>query len=344
LSQVIYNPEDIDFTRPGKHHYEVAFTQDGDYDKVLVPLTVINGTRGSGTTVAGFGGTHGNEYEGQVVMRRLAYDLQPEQLAGRVVIISRLNPPAAEKCTRESPIDGGNMNRVFPGSPTGTISSRIAWFVSQNIFPLADVVIDLHSGGTNLEHHLMTSFHLVEDPEQRARIIEFASLFDPPMLLAYSGGLARGTLTECAENLGKITIGSELGHLEGVVQKGVRHGYEGFLNVLRHCKMMDGAITKIDPDREEPPILCRWLSWKETVTAPFTGVFECRVPMGARVREGDVLGYLYDFQNVEAAPAEVRAPVTGILMAQHFKAPVKRGATIIIVATQITEADLACSH
>ena len=340
MARIIHDPADIDFDRPGKHAYEVAFTFDGTYDKILVPLTVINGARGGGRTIAGFGGTHGNEYEGQVVMRRLAHDLRAEDLAGRVIIVPRLNPPAAEACRRESPIDGGNMNRLFPGRPDGTLSSRIAWFVSQRLFPLADVVIDLHSGGAKLEHLLMTSFHLVKDPEQRATIIKFASLFDPPMLLAYSGNLASGTLTECAERLGKITIGSELGHLEGVVQKGVRHGYEGFLNVLRHCGMLAGEIVKIDPQRKEPPVLARWLSWKETVTAPFTGVFECRLAVGSRVEEGQTVGYLYDFQDMEAEPLEIAAPIKGILMAQHFKAPVERGSTVIIVAREISEAEL----
>jgi predicted deacylase len=340
VAQVIHDPADIDFARPGKHHYEVAFARDGTYDKVLVPLTVINGARGAGQTIAGFGGTHGNEYEGQVVMRRLAHDLSPDKLAGRVILVPRLNPPAAEACRRESPVDGGNMNRIFPGNPEGTVSASIAWFVSQRLFPLADVVIDLHSAGAQLEHLLMTSFHLVDDPRQRATTMTLAALFDPPMLLAYSGNLAAGTLTECAERLGKIAIGSELGHLAGVVQTGVRHGYEGFLNVLRYCKLLDGEIVKIDPSRTEPPVLARWLSWKETVTAPFTGVFECRVAVGGRVRQGQVLGYLYDFQHIESRPLEIVAPVGGILIAQHFKAPVERGATVIIVATEITDREL----
>ena len=341
MAQIVHDAADIDFSRPGKHHYDVAFTFDGTYDKVLVPLIVINGLRGRGKTIVGFGGTHGNEYEGQVVMRRLAHDLDPETLAGRVLLVPRLNPPAAEACMRESPIDGGNMNRLFPGEPTGTISSRIAWFVSQHVFPLADVVIDLHSGGEKLEHLLMTSFHLVDDPEQRATIIKLAALFEPSMLLAYSGNLAAGTLTECAERMGKLAIGSELGHLEGVVQRGVRHGYEGFLNVMRFCGLLEGPIVKIDPDRSAPPVLARWLSWKETVVAPLNGVFECRVAVGARVEAGQVLGCLYDFQDIESPPLEIAAPVAGILIAQHFKAPVERGSPLIIVATEIDDQELA---
>ena len=56
----IHHYDEIDFSRPGKSHYEVAFHHDGTWGNVLVPLTVINGLRGPGKTVACFGGTHRN--------------------------------------------------------------------------------------------------------------------------------------------------------------------------------------------------------------------------------------------------------------------------------------------
>ena len=56
-SRTIHTFSDIDFETPGKRHYEVAFHHDGTWGNVLVPLTVIRGQRGPGTTVAVFGGT-----------------------------------------------------------------------------------------------------------------------------------------------------------------------------------------------------------------------------------------------------------------------------------------------
>src|SRR5262249_2197279 len=99
--RTIYTFTDLDFDRPGKAHYEVAFHHDGTWGNVLVPLTVINGARGAGKTVACFGGTHGNEYEGQVAVWKLAQALQPEELAGRVILMPRLCTPACDAGSRE---------------------------------------------------------------------------------------------------------------------------------------------------------------------------------------------------------------------------------------------------
>ena len=87
---VVHDPAEIDFAQPGKHHYQVAFHLDGSWGYSLVPLTVINGVAGrSGPEppgVAAFGGTHGNEYEGPVAIKRLCRDLDPEQMRGRVIL------------------------------------------------------------------------------------------------------------------------------------------------------------------------------------------------------------------------------------------------------------------
>ena len=43
MTQIVYNPSDIDFAKPGKHHYQLAFQMDGNWGSSLIPLTVING-------------------------------------------------------------------------------------------------------------------------------------------------------------------------------------------------------------------------------------------------------------------------------------------------------------
>ena len=148
MTQVVYNPADNDFAKPGKHHYQLAFQLDSNWGASLVPLTVINGLKGvAEMNVAAFGGTHGNEYEGQIAVKRLAAELDPDSLSGRVVLMPQLSESACTAGTRTSPLDGVNMNRAFPGNARGTISYRISNFVKQNVFPLGRVVIDVHSGG-----------------------------------------------------------------------------------------------------------------------------------------------------------------------------------------------------
>lgn len=79
--EVIFDPAHIDWDRPGKNHYQVAFHLDGSWGYSLVPLTVINGLRRPNpNAVVAFGGTHGNEWEGPVAINRLCRDLDPEVL------------------------------------------------------------------------------------------------------------------------------------------------------------------------------------------------------------------------------------------------------------------------
>src|SRR5437870_5596737 len=140
MAILIHDPELIDWERPGKATYEVAFHHDGTWGNVLVPLTMVNGLRGAGKSVVCFGGTHGNEYEGQVAVRRLAGELEAEVLCGRVIVVAGVREAACVAGTRASPEGGRNMNRAFPGDARGTITFRIADFVTRYVFPRVDVV------------------------------------------------------------------------------------------------------------------------------------------------------------------------------------------------------------
>jgi predicted deacylase len=109
---VIYDVSKIDFEKPGKHHYHVAFHHDSSWGYSLVPLTVINGLkepRAESPVVAVFGGTHGNEWEGQVAVKRLCRDLDSAEISGRVILIPQLSESACTANTRVSPLDGINI-------------------------------------------------------------------------------------------------------------------------------------------------------------------------------------------------------------------------------------------
>src|SRR3984893_17688232 len=105
MSILVHNPESIDFAKPGKHHYQVAFHLDGTWGYSLVPLTVVNGRRGANPNgIICFGGTHGNEYEGQIAVKRLLADLDPDPIAGPVVLMPQLSESACVANSRVSPL------------------------------------------------------------------------------------------------------------------------------------------------------------------------------------------------------------------------------------------------
>jgi predicted deacylase len=333
--KVIYDDSQIDFDLPGKHHYQIAFHQDSSWDYSLVPLTVINGLkkpREDCPGVVAFGGTHGNEWEGQVSVKRLCHDLDPAQMSGRVLLIPQLSESACVANQRTSPLDGANMNRVFPGNPRGTISSRIAHFVKTRIFPQVRVVLDIHAAGYDCRLAICTSFHPIEDPAQRQEMAKVAALFDTPFIFIYSTSNASGLLPGEAEKEGKIAIGGEFGYAESASVQGTSHAYEGIKNVLRHYGILPGEIVKVDPRRPSPPRIVESANLEDYVPSPKAGIWEPVVELGSEVRKGDLLGRLHDFSDHSIPATEIRAHRSGVVLMMQFRATTSKGAVLYIIA------------
>lgn len=333
---IVHSAAEIDFVSPGKRHYQIAFHQDGTWGYSLVPLTVVVGKRGENANgVICFGGTHGNEYEGQIAVKRLAADLDPEQLSGRVILMPQLSESACNANTRTSPLDGVNMNRAFPGNPRGTISYRISNFVKQHVFPLGRIVIDIHSGGNEGAFPICTSFHPISDPAQRKEIATVSRLFDPPFVLIYASTLASGLLTDEAEAEGKITLGGEFGGGESSSRFGVMHAYEGLWNVLRHYQLVDGAVTRIRPADSPPPKLIRADKLDQYIPCPRDAVWEPVVDPGAAVHAGELIGRLHDFADHSAPAIEIRSPKEGYIGMMHLSARPRKGQTLFVIAGEL---------
>ena len=338
-SEVIYRPEQLPWDAPGKRHYDIAFHLDSSWGYSLVPLTVINGTRKTDVEtplgVAVFGGTHGNEWEGQIAAKRLSHELDAAQISGCIILMPQLSASACVANTRLSPLDGVNMNRVFPGNPRGSISYRIAHFVKSFVFPRVQLVADLHSGGVEGGFALCTSIHSVADREQYERMIAVAQLFDTPFIFIYSSQMASGLLTDEAEKDGKITIGGEFGFGESVNRKGVQHAYEGVKNVLRAHGHLAEPVQRIDTSRANPPRLVSAIELDAYVPAPCDGIWEPLVEPGDEVNLGSTIGFLHDFAVYDAAPLEIKAKHVGIVIMLHAPAHCVRGVTLYVIARDV---------
>jgi predicted deacylase len=339
-NEIIYRADQLPWDAPGKRHYDVAFHLDSSWGYSLVPVTIINGMRGNANRSmppgsAVFGGTHGNEWEGQIAVKRLCRDLDPDQICGCVILVPQLSASACSADARLSPLDNVNMNRAFPGNPRGTISYRIAHFVKSSIFPQVRIVADLHSGGVEGGFAFCTSIHPVPDPEQYREMVSAARLFDTPFIFIYSSQMASGLLTDEAEREGKIAIGGEFGYGESVNRRGVRHAYEGVRNLLRHYGHLDEPIQPIDPARATEPRLVSAPDLDSYIPAPCDGIWEPAVDLGEIVSEGAAIGYLHDFSESSSCPLEIRAHRSGIVIMMHAPATCARGVTLYVVAQEV---------
>ena len=325
----------IDWDRAGARFYHVPFTLDHTWGRVRVPVYVASSQR-PGATIVAIGGTHGDEYEGPVGLKNLVRELDPARLiSGRLIVIPILNVPAFRAARRDSPLDGQNMNRVFPGDVGGTITQRIARFVTDEVLARADVVIDLHAGGAGFEMIRCMSFHQVTDPARYAEFRETALLFGTPFVMIYTGGMGTGLLTEEAEGMGKITIGSELGFGASTDLDGVRWAHHGVLNVMRRFGLLDESPVDLAPPGLDRQRVVSAVDIDRYVTAPVSGISEPLVPIGAHVNTGQPVACIHDFERIDEPPIEIRADGDGYVMCRKFRAATEQGEVVMVIAAEM---------
>lgn len=325
----------IDWESAGVRFYHVPFTLDNTWGRVRVPLYVACAPR-PGPTIVAIGGTHGDEYEGPVGLKNLIRELDPTRLAaGRLIVIPVLNVPAFRAAQRGSPLDGGNMNRVFPGDATGAITQRIARFLTDEVLPRADVVIDLHAGGSGFEIFRCMSFHQVDDPVRYAEFRDTALLFGTPFVSIYTSGMGTGLLTEQAEAMGKITIGSELGYGASTDLDGVRWAHQGTLNVMRRYGLLEEPVVNLVAPGLDRQRIVSAVDIDRYITAPVSGISEPLVPVGAFVQKGQPVTRIHDFERIDESPVEIAADSDGYVVCRKFRATTEQGEVVMVIAEEL---------
>ena len=270
----------------GARFYHIPFTLDNTWGRVRVPVYVACAGR-PGPTIVAIGGTHGDEYEGPVGLKNLIHELDP----ARLVVGSPDRDPGAQ-----CPGVPGRPSRFAPrrAEHEPGLSRRCQWHHHPAHRPLrhrrgaslAPTWSSISTPGRGFEIIRCMSFHQVADPARYAEFRETALLFGTPFVMIYTGGMGTGLLTEEAEAMGKITIGSELGYGASTDLDGVRWAQHGTLNVMRHYGLLDEPIVDLTA-----PGLDRQRDLSATdidryVTAPVSGISEPLVPIGAYVRRG----------------------------------------------------------
>jgi N2-acetyl-L-2,4-diaminobutanoate deacetylase len=342
MTRTIVRPDRLDLDSPGRRDYWVALEHDSIWGDHLMPVTVFVGPQAKpGEGLVSFGSNHGNEYEGPVALKHLLREIRLEDVLGRVILVPVLNPAAFGAGTRESTLDDGvNLNRAFVEGAGTTpalagITHRIAAFVREFIWPRVHIVIDLHAGGDVARFAPCANFHPVEDPALSRKIEETARWFGTPAIMVYQNQTP-GLLPSEAERLGKITVGTELGWGAAVNPDGVRYGKQGVRAALINNGLMRGSIEPIAYHKAGTQLKLEMVDRPCFTVAPFAGHYEAVLECGTRVKAGDTVGYLHDFDHIDMAPWPATAGVDGVVLAQAWRAPVLRGQHIVVVGRELT--------
>jgi N2-acetyl-L-2,4-diaminobutanoate deacetylase len=318
----------VDFEADGVQHgfLRLPYSRDDSaWGSVMIPITVVKG--GDGPTALVTGGNHGDEYEGPVALFDLARTLKAEAVQGRVIIVPAMNYPAFRAGTRTSPIDRGNLNRSFPGRPDGTVTEKIADYFQRTLLPLADIVLDFHSGGRTLDFLPYAAAHELPNKEQEKRCFDAVAAFSAPYSMRMIEIDTVGMYDTAAEEMGKVFVTTELSGGGTSSAKTVGIAKRGVMNVLKHAGIVAGTL-------ETRPT--RWLDMPSGDCFRFAeddGLVEVCTDLGDPVRAGDVIARIHPIGRTGQAPAVYRAALDGILAARHFPGLVKTGDCLAVVAT-----------
>ncbi len=326
----------IDFTRRGKQQgfLQVPYSHNlGGWANVMIPITTV--AQGDGPTVLVLGGNHGDEYQGQIAGMKLARALTPEMVTGRVIVIPSLNFPAAKAATRLSPLDGMNMNRAFPGQAEGSVTSQIAHYLTNVLFPMSDVVIDIHSGGRSMEFLPCAHMHLVENPQQRRSMLDAMLAWNTDFAFIYADIAGSGLLPVEAENQGKVVVTTELGGGEGVNAAVHRIAQNGLNNVLKHVGVLHGTPQSRADLGLPPTIITQALHREDYLLAPESGIFEVCVDLGTLISSGDTLGYIHHLERPDREPEPIRASGSGYLVTMRTPCLTTQGDCVAVIAQKV---------
>lgn len=327
----------LDFEKPGRQQgfLQVPYSHNiGGWANVMIPITVV--ARGKGPTVLVLGGNHGDEYQGQIAAMKLARELTPEMVTGRIILIPSLNFPAARAATRLSPLDGMNMNRAFPGDAEGPVTSQIAHYLRTVVFPISDVVIDIHSGGRSMEFVPCAHMHLVADLEQRARMFAAMLAWGTEFCFIYADIAGTGLLPVEAENQGKLVVTTELGGGECIPASVHRIAQSGLHNVLIHVGLLKGREQK----RKKPAIITQATNREDYILAPESGIFEIAVDLGAQVKRGQNVGFIHHLERPDREPEPIIAQSAGHLITMRAPCLTQQGDCVAVIARQVSERDV----
>jgi N2-acetyl-L-2,4-diaminobutanoate deacetylase len=317
----------IDLEARGKRHGFLRLPHSRDdsaWGAVMIPVCVVRG--GEGPTALLTGANHGDEYEGPVALVKLAHELDPADVSGRVIIVPFMNEPAFRAGRRTSPVDGGNLNRAFPGRPDGTVTERIADYFQRHLLPAADYVLDFHSGGRTLDFLPMTVAHELPDKAQQARCVAAMRAFGAPYALMLRELDAVGMYDTAAEAMGKVFVSTELGGGGTATARTVAIAERGVRNLLRHAGITRGEIEG-GPGRplRAPDADCY-------VIAEDAGLVEPCADLGDAVGAGDLLLRIWPTGGTGREPVEYRARRSGLLAGRHFPGLAQAGDCLAVVA------------
>lgn len=312
--------------QPGEKASGIIPVPRGKDEETTIPISVIHGAR-PGPVLALIAGNHGYEYTPIIALQRLLPRLDPKQMSGTVVMVHVANMPSFLKRTiYYSPVDGKNLNRVYPGKADGTISERIAYQITKEVIERADYAIDLHCGDGNEALGYYSYWDTKAggaDVVERSKQLALAFGFDHIVMDSERPTDPANSLycSTTATTRGKPAITIESGGLGATDAESIDKIERGVMSVMRHLKMIAG-----NPQMVETPL---FIDRNAVLRSEATGIFYPLVERNRTVAKGTLLGYVTDFFGQRIF--ELRAPFGGTVLYIVATPPTSKGEPLAMV-------------
>lgn len=296
-----------------------------------IPITLVHGRR-PGPVLALVAGVHGMEYTPILALQRLRASLDPETIAGTLILVHVANMPSfLGRTIYYSPVDGKNLNRVFPGRPDGTLSERVAAMLTREVIERATHVVDLHCGDGNESLRPYTYWITTGPPEVAEASRRMALAFGLDHIVIDGSRptdpAASVYLSNTAVTRGKPALTTEVGALAQTDEASIDRIERGIAGLLRHLGMTAAGPEPLVADRVV------WIGPNEVVQAGATGIVHPLVERGHTVARGALLARITDFHG--GLLEEVRAPFDGEVLYILGTPPVKRGEPVAFIGARV---------
>lgn len=290
-----------------------------------VPVAVVHGAK-PGPVLSLLAGAHGTEYASIIALEQLITAVDATELSGTVIIVPLLNVPSFTNVVPHlNPVDGKNMNRMYPGRVDGTQTDRASYAITRQVVEPANHVIDFHGGDIDESLRPYAYWNKTGRAAQDAISRGMVLAFGLDHIIISTGRptdpQASLYLENTATTRGKPSITVEAGHAGTVEPDDVAVLVNGSLNVMRHLKMLPGT-----PATVEHPV---WIDHLADVVSEQSGIFYPLVKRGGYVEAGMRVGYVTDY--VGKVIFEARAQEAGVVLYIRAVPSISKGTSIASV-------------
>ena len=286
--------------------------------KVEIPV-VIQRAKIPGPTVLITAGIHGDEINGVEIVRQIIAKKINIPVVGTTICIPILNTFGFLNADRAFP-DGRDLNRVFPGTKTGSLASRVAYYFTKEILPFADYCLDFHTGGAQ-----RFNASQVRITPKTPELLKLATIFNAPFTV-FASNISKSYRATC-HKIGTPILLFEGGKSQSSNKKIVTQGVEGVMRFLNHLGMLGLGIDV--PTNKTPTIVISSSRW---VRAQKSGLLHVKIPCNKYVEKGEFLATITDPYGTMRF--KVLAPNKGYIINVNQAPIVYQGDAIFHISTQ----------